>query len=420
MSEDARSRLELLRGRINLDERYKSPRQNRAGVFVIPPRDPDQHKAILIAQLDAIWRAVGRREMENRDPAADHELVVLTPEPGHELAAESLGDVRTGVRVVSVDETTGAVLIDASMAELPHLRRKIDRFADDTKVRAETGARAGERAIAPVREVRLVQVEDLAGPLLRGEVLAADEPRWFEVACAGGRRARTSETEKSRGEIRRQLVKLDYRREPQEFVATDRVYYFLRLTLRQLRALVAATDCVYELDIAGPAVRDWLLISDREFPTHELTGFRLTPPAADAPSVVVLDTGLASEHPLLRDAVLSAISVVPDDGSGGDSHGHGTRMAGVVAHDDLGGSLERNEGRALAWVQSVKILRAEREGSASEEEREFWPKLTEAAIESAEMEGARPRVFVMAVTAPLADPLSGTQWSQAVDQLAYN
>jgi hypothetical protein len=417
---DGADRLDLLRGRINLDERYQSTRQGRPGAFTIPARDPAEHKAILVAQLDAIWRTVARRDMQDRDPAADHELVVLTPEPGHALAAASLGDVHTGVRVVSVDESTGTVLIDTSRADLPHLRRKIDRFADDTKVKAEDGARAGARAIAPVREVRVAQLEDLAGPLLRAASLGPDEPRWFELACAGGRRARTSETEKSRAEIKRQLAKLQYRRTPQEFVATDRVLFFLRLTSRELRALVAATDCIYELDLAGAAVRDWLLISDEELPVHELGEFRLTLPAWDAPSVVVLDTGLASEHPLLRDAVLSSVSVLPGDLSGGDIHGHGTRMAGVVLHDDLGASLERNEGPAAIWLQSVKILRVERQGTASDDERDFWPRLTEWAAEAAEADGQRRRVFVMAVTAPLHDPPSGTPWSQAVDQLAYN
>lgn len=95
-------------------------------------------------------------------------------------------------------------------------------------------------------------------------------------------------------------------------------------------------------------------------------------------------------------------------------------MAGVALYDDVGELVERNAGRATPWLQSVRLLRVEHEGTAAEENRNFWPVLTQQSVDAAETGGPRPRIFAMAVTAPLDMPPSATSWSHAVDQLAYN
>lgn len=426
MAADDAQRFDLLRGRIDLAEPYRSPRRG-GDRPPPPPRDPAAHQQLLLAQLDEIYRNVGRREFEARDAGATRELVVLKPEPGAEINADSFADSRYDVRVVSKDEETGVVLIDAKRPDLPHIRSKLERFADETRVSATTGARSSERAIAPLSALHLARAEDLAGPALRSADLHPDDVRWFELSCRGGRRAPTRETELTRGQIHRTLAHLGYSgnaARPQEFLAPERILFFVRLPLSDLRALVARTDCIYELDLAGPPVRDWLLFTDQEVPARELRDFRLTCPPVEAPSVVVLDTGIVSQHPMLREAILSSHSVLPGVDSPEDTSriGHGTMMAGIALYEEVGTAVERNAAKASHWIQSVKLLRDDQEGIASEEHREFWPALTERAVETAEAAGRpseRQRVFVMAVTAPLADPPAATSWSQAVDQLAY-
>ncbi len=207
---------------------------------------------------------------------------------------------------------------------------------------------------------------------------------------------------------------------PQEFVATERLLVFVRLTLPQLRALVEATDCVFELDLAPPDVRGWLLVNDEAYPLINLEGAQLDLPSENAPSVVLLDTGIAAEHPLLREAIRGAYSVAPGDASAADVAGHGTGMAGIALFDDVGEVAERNAAVVTHWLESVKILSRDGIGPADEAKRQYWPATTQAAFLAAEDSGERRRVFTLATSAPLEEPRGPTTWSHAIDQLAYN
>jgi hypothetical protein len=193
------------------------------------------------------------------------------------------------------------------------------------------------------------------------------------------------------------------------------------ITLAQLRGIVSAVDCVQEFDLAPPDIRDWLLFNDQ--PTKTLRSFELAPPATDAPSVVLLDTGIATAHPVLAKAILSAVSIVPDNPSAEDTHGHGTKMAGVALHgDDLGLGVESGTATAQHWLQSVRLLVAPGEGSASDEQRPYWPKLTIEAVGAAEARDplkSRPRVFALVTSYPL-DVVEPTYWSHALDRLAFD
>jgi len=133
-----------------------------------------------------------------------------------------------------------------------------------------------------------------------------------------------------------------------------------------------------------------------------------------------MDSGVASQHRALATAILSEHSVVEGDPSPADLIGHGTRMAGVALHSDVGAVVELNAATADHWIQNVKLIRENNAGAAAEENRKFWPVMTDSAIKAAEGNGIRRRVFCMAVTAPLGASHGATSWSHAVDQLAYN
>lgn len=168
-------------------------------------------------------------------------------------------------------------------------------------------------------------------------------------------------------------------------------------------------------------VLTWLLFEDR--PTAIIKACTFDVPEHDAPSVVVLDSGVATAHPLLKGAILSAASVLPGIASPEDTFGHGTKMAGVALFEEaLAPGIEAGRLRAPHWLQSVRILQEEGKGTASDEFWYLWPELTREGVERAEEDDpdpARPRSFVLAVTRRSA-PEGPTLWSQAVDQLAFN
>lgn len=245
-----------------------------------------------------------------------------------------------------------------------------------------------------------------------------------EIGCRGGYHYAEDVTTNSRAQIARQLYRLGADQKLDEFLGPEQVYFFVRITRAQLAALQAATDCIYDVELAPQPLRDLKLLDDLE--TKDIAKFQLTQPHEDAPSVVVLDTGVATGHPLLKSAILTATTAGPEIPSPEDTHGHGTRMAGLALYRDVGAAIERGSHEAPHWLQSSRLLVAPGQGLSSDENYEKWPLLTEQAVHAAEKadQRSRNRAFVLAITRTMQDPpldgIAPTLWSQAVDQIVFS
>jgi len=434
----ADKRLPLLRGRIISVDTYEAPQGGGSTPPRMPSLDPKAHRTTLLQQLDAITQQVKARAETARDELAKREIVAVRPAPDAQLTADQLDDTKADARLVGVMAENGTVLLDVASADLGYLREKIEAFADDSKVTAKTHkdgtpkldesgvqmtARASEKAIAPVGSIGLAQIEDLGGAQLRADALPEDRACWFEIGCRGGYRNPVEDTNTSRAQISRQLHRLGVNQKLDEFLGPEQVYFFVRVTRAQLDALRAATDCIYEVELAPQPLRDLKLLDDMS--TKDLADFALAKPHEDAPSVVVLDTGIATGHPLLKSAILTATTAGPEIPSPEDTHGHGTMMAGLALYRDVGAAIERGSAEAPHWLQSSRLLIAPGYGTSADENYEKWPVLTERAVRSAEEADARARnrAFVLAITRTMQDPpldgIAPTLWSQAVDQLAF-
>lgn len=414
--------LPLLRGHIEREENYRSPQRGGGSPVAPPLRQPAEHRERLLQMLDQLVELSNQRPAEGRVPGADREVIAVRAEGGTTLSSDGLADKRQDVRLVWEDREAGLALLDAPRADLKHLRAKADRFADDSKVRPK-GQRANASVIAPIEGIAFASVDELAGKNLREAVsrgLGPDDQRWFELACRGGSRSLPEENNKTREELTVALGLLK-KAQPQEYLAAERLRIYLRLSLNEVRQLIELVDCIFEVDLVEPEIRNWLLFRDP--PVRDIQGFHLDPPPADAPAVVLLDTGIASEHPLLKAAIRSSSSAVLSDDSPEDVDGHGTRMAGVGLYDDLGRAIEQGTASAEHWLQSVRLLVGDNVGTASEENRPFWPAITERAVSLAEeVPHAGQQGFAMATSAPLPPEQAGdaSSWSDGLDKLAYN
>lgn len=76
----------------------------------------------------------------------------------------------------------------------------------------------------------------------------------------------------------------------------------------------------------------------------------ITDPGEGTPGVVVLDSGLASGHPLLAAAVGNAQSFLPGEGAH-DENGHGTHVAGLALYGDFERSL-----RTGVFVPTLRLF----------------------------------------------------------------
>lgn len=78
-------------------------------------------------------------------------------------------------------------------------------------------------------------------------------------------------------------------------------------------------------------------------------------PSPEAARVCVLDSGVATNHPLLAPAIAESVSFMGGEG-GGDLNGHGTAVAGIVLYGDLEACNKTNFWKPELLIFNGKIL----------------------------------------------------------------
>lgn len=79
-------------------------------------------------------------------------------------------------------------------------------------------------------------------------------------------------------------------------------------------------------------------------------------PPQNGPKVCVLDSGLTTNHPLIRRHVGHAQSFLTSTRSESDAHGHGTLVAGIAVFGDVLRSIERRRFDSPVTVLSARVL----------------------------------------------------------------
>ncbi len=418
----------LLRGRIERVATFQPVIGGGRDPAALPVRNAALHGAALMQQLQNLAAAIKAREVV-RDPQATRELVTVTPTLGQSLQETSLRVLaKDAVRIANV-LPNGAFVLDTADASLAKLRRKITDFATQTKTTKHKDGRTTTKAknataIAPIETIGIATFADVASDALRTIPTSDTRAYWMELECRGGYLGTKAENDRSRAQVRSQLLKLGVNPFAGEFLAAEQLYLFAKLTASQAVALTFRTACVFALDLAPPDVRDTKLRESLR--SIDAKDIRVRPPAQDAPVVVVLDTGIATKHPLLAPALLSAVTGGPELASVEDRAGHGTNMAGLALYANLGAVVEGGEFDAPHWIASAKVLENENSKTAAEENYPLWSALTHGAVTKSEAadQQERNRVFALAVTASMQTPgaaiCESTLWSHCLEQLAYN
>ncbi len=119
------------------------------------------------------------------------------------------------------------------------------------------------------------------------------------------------------------------------------------------------------------------------------------PPPDDATAIAVLDSGILSNHPLLKNAVGDEIAVGTrysnkiDDDKPGDDVGHGTRVSGIAVYGDIKQCLENGIFQPEVWILSAKVMYAEKDFNGNIEPKYDEEELLEHQLERAIRECAR-------------------------------
>ena len=96
----------------------------------------------------------------------------------------------------------------------------------------------------------------------------------------------------------------------------------------------------------------------------------------DAPLACVVDSGIVSGHPLLRDLVIDEDDFGTDEDTPVDQTGHGTEVAGIVAYGDIRECLDAGQ----QWNPKVRLINAK----VMQAERDIYGNVSRAAFGSEE------------------------------------
>lgn len=109
-------------------------------------------------------------------------------------------------------------------------------------------------------------------------------------------------------------------------------------------------------------------------------------PHEDAPGILIVDSGILPNHPLLRGAVGDAIAIASrshNSVNGDDPYddvGHGTKVAGIALHGDIDQCLECQTFKSELWIFSSKVMYKDEYGEATYDEEELIEHQLDSAV----------------------------------------
>jgi hypothetical protein len=289
------------------------------------PIDPAQHGLALRNELDGVIAT------PVAEPGFDPRRLLKLTVDG--LAPDELNAV-PGLEVVSQEGRT-VVILFASDEGQREFRRRLDLLSRGAKP-------TRQEVLFAIRGVGDLTAEDRTGGALRSEGLPNQPEFILDIELwplEPGRRERTA---------MRQAF------EPWCALAGVRILDWLdQETIIMCRARLggaAYSRVLRHRDVRLVDLPPRLQLSDSDL-LVELGSLPVIPsPAPDAPTVTVLDSGIASNHPLLAPAVGDAQSFLDELGPD-DQHGHGSAVAGLALYGDVSACLEKG-----AFAPELRIL----------------------------------------------------------------
>ena len=275
-----------------------------------------------------------------------------------------------------IEERADGFLVTISPdVTLPTLATKAQSYISET---TDSGNPRFGGVIAPIEQIRPANRNDKAGDKLSALVeagqLSPDEPVWVDIELAGGQ---SDLGTKNRQEFNDYLSNFSLELPPYaEDVVTATGHFMVEADYSLHRVYLPGRAV---MDLLDDSRANWILSIDL-IPEIEA---RLTPlslgaggelPALpnlpeDAPRIVIIDSGLAAEHPLFRDSEGRTIigrqhNFLPDSVEPGElitdeiDQGHGTAVASIIAYGSLM-EMSRNPDDVdspLFWLENAKIL----------------------------------------------------------------
>ncbi|MDN3919366.1 S8 family peptidase [Roseateles violae] len=397
------------------DRPFRSNLSGRSGAS--PQRNRGPHGNALLRQLELMRLNSEQLSRERRERGFDEAAgmtIAIQFSPAADYDYMLLEWKRDGVEVLSVvDSGAGPVVaVYVPDGKLTALEKRVREYLnEDTKTGKPKNAKL-VNSIDGIRRAAFEQLwtEDEPAPV------QLDEVRWYQLWIRhGGRIARDVAMDFAAA-----AEPLQIEVEPGYVNFPGRVVLAVRSTRRALEQAMTLLDVIAEIRSVQPSAEFFLSnLAPREQAnwTQDLHG-RCTFEVPDAgPYVTLLDTGVNHGHLLLRDALSAAdVHAVMPAWGGADHDGHGTEMAGLVCHGNLMDALAATGGIAIPHrLESVNIFPPQ---GVNPPHLYGW--VLAQAVDIVETHRPqRQRVFATMTTAIGPGAGKPSEWSAAIDQMAF-
>lgn len=378
----------------------------------IPQRNPLQHAMSLKTELTAAYRK--HSTLTPQQIAAikykDGICLEFSGKKGHELIVKSLENRTVGIRLLNVKEDTENDIVHATVyvpkGKESFFIKRLDEYAESANLEKPRY----HDLINSIEKVRLAVLESFW--IGKKEDMPVTAPLWCEVWI------QTNNDEEDIARVFSDIcMSLQIPVSKKSILFPERMIKLIQANAKQLTEIIRRFAHIAELrrmeepasffdELDGPEQKEWAedLLSRINFDFTDT-------------SVCILDTGVNSGHPLLRQAIEDeCVQSVDPAWSTEDHNGHGTEVAGVSLFYDLKEWLLSKERKVINHrLESVKILPPK-----GNNEPELYGTITQNAVYLAE--SVRPRnrrAICMSVTSSEYNTGNGkpTSWSGAVDSL---
>jgi hypothetical protein len=327
----------LPRAEVDLD------RRKRPGFGSQPPRDYQQ-------QAEKISKAVDEAlasHVSLRSTIVNPALIVRV-RTSNVLPEEEW--IRAGLVVLGHDENNSVVLF-SSDAELTDFRTRLTAYANGVPIGNKNPQYAS--LIAAIEDFSPLSPTDRIGSALKAE--GFERPEAFAPAAffrldvelweIGTQTERMVQVEQMLAEIREHAGDITDRYIGTSFtalrVAGTGVTFQWLLTLPTVRMVDSPPDIDEEVEH---------LLETTVFEIGEVAA-----PAADAPAIAIIDSGINEAHPVLANLVVETIGFPAILGAS-DGRGHGTKVSGIAAYGDVRDCIERRDFTPRVHLFSGKVV----------------------------------------------------------------
>lgn len=267
---------------------------------------------------------------------------------------------RAGMSVVSV-EADGAIVVFQETVSLQSFRNQIDSYQAGPRQRLD-----GKQAVTSQYDVlefidlngmRSWTREDRIGPrlaaLIGPQAIQLQTEALYVVELELWHPGTSVSARRLLSELRTayQTNAVGDERWLDEYVGSTLLLAKIRTSGAHLDQLLAE-DIIATIDLPFVAtfdVRQAARATERSFPIPPA-------PPADGPRLCVIDSGIVSNHPLLRPYVGHEEAILTRDATVADMNGHGTRVGALAVYGDIRACYERGYFESTITLYSARVL----------------------------------------------------------------